>query len=122
MPTLNRYVGDLSDHHVFRKNRSPYLLLTCGHWEHYHTASDTPDKLNYDKMAAVGDYVRTLTEVLCNATLGGPFEGGETLETEIYFLEKNIMPALRAAGLSQTLRSRADVDRLVTLLIGHFGL
>ena len=35
-PLLNRYVGDLSDHHVFRVNKRPYLFLTCARWEHYH--------------------------------------------------------------------------------------
>ena len=28
VPTLNSYMGDLSDHHVFRTNERPYLLLT----------------------------------------------------------------------------------------------
>jgi hypothetical protein len=26
---LNSYVGDMSDHHVFRLSRLPYLFLTC---------------------------------------------------------------------------------------------
>ena len=36
VPTLNRYVGDISDHGVFRQNGVPYLFLSCGRWEHYH--------------------------------------------------------------------------------------
>ena len=28
LPTLNRYVGDMSDHHIFRTNQVPYLFLS----------------------------------------------------------------------------------------------
>ena len=45
--TLNEYVGDVSDHGIFRRNGVPYLFLSCGHWEHYHQPTDTPDRLNY---------------------------------------------------------------------------
>ena len=123
VPTLNSYVGeDLSDHHIFRENERPYLLLTCGRWEHYHMRSDTPDKLSIGKIEAVANYVVSLTESLSNSSLDGPFLGNETLDTEIYFLEKNIMPTLRSLGISLPLNSRTDIDRLVTLLMSQFSL
>jgi len=122
VPTLNSYVGDLSDHHIFRENERPYLLLTCGHWEHYHMPTDTPEKLNMSKIEAVSNYVVTLTESLSPSSLDGPFLGNETLDTEIYFLEKNIMPTLRSLGISLPLNSRTDIDRLVTLLMSQFNL
>ncbi len=58
--TLNRYVGDMSDHGVFRRNDVPYLFLSCGRWEHYHMPTDTPDKLNYEKMAAIAEYAENV--------------------------------------------------------------
>jgi hypothetical protein len=122
VPTLNSYVGDLSDHHIFRENERPYLLLTCGRWEHYHMPTDTPDKLSIDKIEAVANYVVTLTESLCKSSLEGPFFGNETLNTEIYFLEKNIMPTLGDLGIFLPLKSRADIDRLVRLLMSKFDL
>ncbi len=51
--TLSRNVGDVSDHAVFRRAGVPYLFLSCGHWEHYHRPTDTPDRLSYDKMTKV---------------------------------------------------------------------
>ena len=30
VPTLNRYVGDMSDHGIFRENGVPYFFLSCG--------------------------------------------------------------------------------------------
>ena len=122
VPTLNSYVGDLSDHHIFRENERPYLLLTCGRWEHYHMPTDTPDKLSIGKIEAVANYVVTLTESLCKSSLDGPFLGNETLSTEIYFLEKNIMPTLGDLGISLPLNSRTDIDRLVSLLMSQFRL
>ena len=128
VPTLNSYVGDLSDHHIFRENERPYLLLTCGHWEHYHMPTDTTEKLSMGKIEAVANYVVTLTEFLSRSSLNGPCcgdgpsLGDETLDTEIYFLEKNIMPTLRNIGISLPLNSRTDIDRLVTLLMSKFSL
>jgi hypothetical protein len=122
VPTLNSYVGDLSDHHIFRENERPYLLLTCGRWEHYHMPTDTPDKLSIGKIEAVANYVVTLTESLCKSSLDGPFFGNETLRTEIYFLDKNIQPTLRDLGIYLPLSTRSDVDRLVSLLMSQFDL
>lgn len=34
-------------------NRVHYLFLTCGRWDHYHQTTDTPDRHNYIKLAAV---------------------------------------------------------------------
>ena len=122
VPTLNEYVGDLSDHHVFRKNECPYLFLTCGHWEHYHAVTDTPEKLNTEKIRSVAGYVQTLAETLSDSNLDGPFNGNDTIATEIYFLEKNILPTLGGLGIAPPLQTRSDISRLVTLLINRFGL
>jgi hypothetical protein len=122
VPILNSYVEDLSGHHIFRKNEPPFLLLTCGRWEHYHMSTDTPDNLNLAKIETVVDYVMRLTETLSSSTLSGPFLENETLATEIYFLEKNIQPTLRDLGIYLPLSTRADVDRLVSLLMSQFNL
>ena len=84
--------------------------------------SDTPDKLSRGKIEAVADYVVTLTESLSKSVLDGPFHGNETLSTEIYFLEKNIQPILRDLGIPLSLKSRDDIDRLVSMLMSQFNL
>ncbi|MEX2535050.1 MAG: M28 family peptidase [Trueperaceae bacterium] len=50
---LNKYVGDVSDHHAFRLGGTPYLFFSCGRWEHYHMPTDTPEVLNYRKMESI---------------------------------------------------------------------
>jgi hypothetical protein len=122
VPTLNSYVGDLSDHHVFRANQRPYMLLTCGRWQHYHQATDTPERLNYRKIEAVAHYVANLTEALCVSELSGPFEGYDTTTTELLFLNRTVRPVLGQYGIAVDLDSRADIDRLILLLEREFQL
>jgi len=71
MPTLNRYIGDMSDHAVFRRNGVPYWFLSCGRWAHYHMPTDTPDRLNYHKMAAIASYVVDLVREAGRSPLAG---------------------------------------------------
>lgn len=131
VPTLNSYLEfDLSDHHIFRVHGHPYLLLTCGRWEHYHSVTDTPDKLNYQKMNHVRDYVLTLIDQISVKSLLRPSERAipesvpeyDTLQTELYFLKKTIQPTLAAFGQDINLRSREDIDKLVALLLQRFNL
>lgn len=79
--TLNRYVGDMSDHGVFRRNGVPYLFLSCGHWEHYHQATDTPDRLNYHKMASIADYAGSV----CRATAAAELREFPVAEDPVSF-------------------------------------
>ena len=122
VPTLNSYVGDMSDHGVFRMHEHPYLFLTCGRWEHYHQPTDTPDKLNYEKVAAISEYVCGLTERVCGAALKGPFEGYDSTETELYFFRNNLQPLLRSMGMDVDLDTRQDIDKGVELLLTRFEL
>lgn len=118
--TLNRYIGDLSDHHVFRVNRRPYLFLSCGRWPHYHAPTDTPDRLNYAKMAQITAYVEALLRETAVTALDGPFEGDDTVEIEIAALQRAVGPFLDMLGLRP--QTRADLDAMVTLLVQQFGL
>lgn len=120
VPTLNRYIGDLSDHHVFRLDRKPYLFLSCGRWAHYHSPTDTPEKLDYPKMAAIGKFLDRLLEHVAAVPLEGPFEGGSSLQTELRFLRAGFGPVIEALGLP--LATRQDVDRAAAVLMAQFGL
>ena len=120
VPTLNRYVGDMSDHHVFRVERRPYLFLSCGRWEHYHAPTDTPEKLNYAKIALLRDYVVALTLDVSRRALEGPFEGYDSTQTELHFLKDTVGPIVEALGLS--LETRSDIDVVARALQAQFDL
>ena len=122
LPTLNRYVGDLSDHHVFRANQVPYLFLSCGRWEHYHEPTDTPEKLNYVKIDAVARLVTELTYGISTAKMRGVFEGYDSSSTEINFIEENLMVVLSAMGLARKLETREDVDRIASLMVNYLSI
>ena len=120
MTALNRYVGDLSDHHVFRLNQVPYLFLSCGHWQHYHQASDTPERLDYAKMAAITDLLEAATRDVAQRELAGPWEGYDTTPTDL----RTMRAALggTAAKLGMSLENREDIDRMAGFLMSQLGL
>ena len=117
---LNRYVGDMSDHHTFRLSETPYLFFSCGRWQHYHQVSDTPDRLAYDKMAAIVDLTEAVARDVAGREFEGPWEGYDTTETDLELLRDGLGPIAASHGLA--LRNRADIERLVSLLTGRLGL
>ncbi len=119
-PTLTRYIGDLGDYYIHRLEKRPYLFLSCGHWPHYHAATDTPERLNYSKMAAIVDFLVQMLALLDRTPLDGPFEGYDSTDLELHLLDRALGETLGALGLS--LQSRSDIDRLAVLLTQHFGL
>jgi hypothetical protein len=118
-PVLNRYVGDLSDHHVFRTYERPFLFLSCGRWEHYHARTDTPDRLNYTKMAAIAELVESMIRRVDAARLAGRFDAGDTLALELETVERHFGHLL---GRGRKLRGRADIDAFVGMAMSSFGL
>jgi len=49
-----------SDHSVFYRLRVPVLFISTGAQTDYHTPFDSPDKINYNGMAAIVSYVTTV--------------------------------------------------------------
>lgn len=50
-----------SDYHGLREHqRRPFLFLTTGRTETYHTSADTPDTLDYDRLGATARWVAEL--------------------------------------------------------------
>jgi hypothetical protein len=58
-------IPPLSDHWAFWQKKVPFLLLTCGRWQHYHLPTDTPEKLDYEKMAATARWLEKLVRARC---------------------------------------------------------
>ena len=116
LATLNEYVGDMSDHGVFRRNGIPYLFLSCGRWEHYHRTTDTPEKLNYEKMALIAQLGATILEDTSNVTLSETSFGDHSLEFEIQTLKQALglaLPIIQQHLGMETLETRADIKKIV---------
>jgi len=122
--TLNRYVGDMSDHGVFRRNDVPYLFLSCGRWEHYHMPTDTPEKLNYEKMAAIAQYAERVCWSVSASELqefSDPVDPvdfeAETWKQSLGFMRR---PFAKLLGVSD-FKTRGQIDRAADALTS-FGL
>ena len=116
LATLNKYVGDMSDHGVFRRNGIPYLFFSCGRWEHYHRVTDTPEKLNYNKMACIAQLAGTILERTSHETLTGTAVGDHSLEFEIQTLKKAFgmaLPFIQQVLGMESLETRADIEKIV---------
>jgi Zn-dependent M28 family amino/carboxypeptidase len=53
-------IPPLSDHYAFQQAHVPFLFFNVGRDRHYHTPQDTPEKLDYDKMVGLADYLIVL--------------------------------------------------------------
>ena len=115
---LNRYVGDMSDHHAYRLGRTPYLFLTCGRWDHYHRPSDTPDKLDLPKMTAVAAFLEHCVRDVALRELRGPWEGYDTTATDLFTMRAALGDVAGALGVS--LETRSDIERLAGVLMTRF--
>jgi hypothetical protein len=111
IPTLNKYVGDMSDHHAFRLGEQPFLFLSCGQGRHYHTREDTVEWLNFDKILQVHELVVGLIRRLQNVP-HGPRGQVDTVDFTVDF---EIEMIERASGLTRAqLAKGLEIDRLET--------
>ena len=62
----NYIIPPLSDYDAFMKAGIPFLFYSVGRSQHYHMPSDTPDRLNYDKMAAFANHLTDAVAALAN--------------------------------------------------------
>jgi hypothetical protein len=51
-------------------SRRLFLFLTAGRWRHYHTPTDTPEKLDYTKMAATARWLERFVRETCERSEG----------------------------------------------------
>ncbi|MES2788999.1 MAG: M28 family peptidase [Planctomycetota bacterium] len=50
-------VGTRSDYGPFRDEKVPFLFFSTGEHPDYHTPQDTPDRLNYEQLAAISNVI-----------------------------------------------------------------
>ena len=99
----------------------PYLFLSCGRWQHYHQRTDTPDRLNYRKMARLTGLSMDLLSRIDAAGLEPFVENEDPDEFEANTLRRSLgllYPGLlRWAGV-RGLNSRLEIDQVAEKLKG----
>jgi hypothetical protein len=58
-------IPPLSDYDAFWKRGVPFVFLTCGRSARYHTPSDTPEHLAFEKMHATSRWLERLVRASC---------------------------------------------------------
>jgi hypothetical protein len=62
----NYIIPSMSDYDAFMNAGIPFLFYTMGRSEHYHAPTDTPDRLDYDKMAAFAEHLTDVVVALAD--------------------------------------------------------
>jgi hypothetical protein len=60
-------IGTRSDYGPFRDRQVPFLFFTTGMHQDYHQPSDTPEKIDYEKLKRISDWIHDLTEKFADA-------------------------------------------------------
>lgn len=59
-------IGTRSDYGPFRDRKVPYLFFSTGPEPDYHRTTDTPDKLDYEKMRKIANWIYDVTRKLAD--------------------------------------------------------
>lgn len=59
-------VGTRSDYGPFRDEKVPFLFFSTGEHPDYHTPQDTPDRLNYEKLASISNVILEIVRQTAN--------------------------------------------------------
>lgn len=60
-------IGTRSDYGPFRDRRVPFLFFSTGQHPDYHTVRDTPDRIDYEKLCRISNWIFDLTAKLADA-------------------------------------------------------
>jgi Zn-dependent M28 family amino/carboxypeptidase len=110
-------VPPLSDYWGFWRREVPFLFLTNGRWQHYHTPEDTLDKLDYPKIDATARWLTRLVREACARPepsvrfLSGVRDDASTLRTLISITQglESLSPQAREARtVAELLLGRCD--------------
>lgn len=109
----------VSDYHAFRNRRIPFLFLSSGRTPRYHTASDLPETLYYDRMARTSRWIARFVATLdADPTPTAFDEGGADLDRDLETLRWAIDAAaspfhwIPSTGPMTAVRLLADRRRL----------
>jgi Zn-dependent M28 family amino/carboxypeptidase len=118
IPTLNRYIGDRSDHHAFKEAGQPYLFLSRGWGKHSHTPEDNISWINFKGVQRVESFLIRLLEQLDTASMETSRHPADPFRYEIRMMRKAIgwpLPVILAClgFFKLALHSRKDIDSLM---------
>ena len=120
---LNRYIGDRSDHHAFRKAGQPYLFISKGWGRYSHKPEDTVDWINFNRVNRILDLTLNILKQVDLTPIDRERQTVDPADCDIRLMRKAIgwpLPLLLGyMGFRRmSLRSRKDLDTLAKKLSG----
>lgn len=119
-PTLNSYVGNMSDHHAFERNGHPYLFFSCGQGKYYHHELDTIDWINFPKLAHITNFIADLIWKLDETPAGEKADADDPVDFEIRMINNAMGPKLKlimkTLGIDMP-KNREEMDTLIGALV-----
>jgi hypothetical protein len=98
----------------------PYLFFSCGRWAHYHMETDTPDRLNYGKMARIALLTADVLVRADSETLGPGEPEADTVGFEAKTLKEAsgvLYPLLLGWAGVTDLGSRENIGAVVRKML-----
>ena len=83
--------------------------------------TDTPEKLNYEKMGAIALYLLDLVQSCASAQFLESSPEYDPTPTELEYMNSVFSDLFLQFGIPG-LKSREDIDRVVRMMTGTFGL
>lgn len=122
-PTLNEYIGNMSDHHAFEKAGVPFLFLSCGQGRYYHHPQDNLEWINFEKLGKITLFVEDVLRALDAEPVAG---GGrvDPWEFECRMIRRLVggpgILLLRLLGVKLP-KSREEISKMVKALVQGMG-
>ncbi|MGA0170790.1 MAG: M28 family peptidase [Pseudomonadales bacterium] len=119
LPTLNRYVGNMSDHHAFEQAGQPFLFLSCAQGKYYHHPKDDLEWINFEKLAKITEFVRDVLSQLDLTPAGNAPYAIDPYEFESRMIQKAVgkpLSLLAKAFGHEIPKTRESITRFVSNL------
>ena len=109
------FIGTRSDYGPFRDQRIPFLFFSTGEHPDYHTPRDTPDRIEYDKLARISSLMAQLIVQVANSDEAPAWNAKPEPDLE----EARTMERVTQVMLAEEAAGRKELSATVRFVAGQ---
>jgi Peptidase family M28 len=109
------FIGNRSDYVPFRDQRIPFLFFSTGEHPDYHTPRDTPDRIEYDKLARISSVMAQLMVQVANQEKAPAWNSKPEPDLE----EARTMERVTQVMLAEEAAGRTELSATVRFVAGQ---
>ena len=109
------FIGTRSDYGPFRDQRIPFLFFSTGEHPDYHTPRDTPDRIEYDKLARISSLMAQLIVQVANRDEAPVWNAQPVPDLE----EAHTMERVTQVMLAEEAAGRRELSATVRFVAGQ---